>query len=302
MHLIKIIFFSIIFGYSSMFSQVTLNKNYESTQKFLEKPDPKAHYFALGVQGAIVLGGFYFWNYSDRWTGRFMVENEGMFRKDSYNGGADKLGHMYTWALLTRALAHNYERHGFTKKSSIFWGFTIPAFNGVLVELLDGYTDYNASTEDILFNLMGSGLGAFLYLHPKLDKTIHLDWSYLPSSDFKKNVKRDFTTDYAGSVFTLELNGNGLKEIIGYQNPLITDYFQLGLSYYSRGYSGELNTNKQRFIGLTLGINFQQFFKEETSLKTFLKYYKLPYSFGGYFKELNSGKLKTNLGKDIYNY
>jgi len=116
----------------------------------LYQPDPRAHYYSLAIQGAIIVGGAIFWNYSERWTGEFAVENEGWFGKNSYNGGADKLGHAYTWSLLTRALIHNYERHGFSKKASAFWGFTIPAFNGVVIELLDGYTDYNASTEDIL--------------------------------------------------------------------------------------------------------------------------------------------------------
>ena len=50
-----------------------------------------------------------------------------------------------------------------------FWGFSIPAFNGVIIEILDGYTDYNASTEDILFkSLRGSGLGCLLIFESKI--------------------------------------------------------------------------------------------------------------------------------------
>ncbi len=268
----------------------------------LYQPDPRAHYYSLAIQGAIIVGGAIFWNYSERWTGEFAVENEGWFGKNSYNGGADKLGHAYTWSLLTRALIHNYERNGFSKKASAFWGFTIPAFNGVVIELLDGYTDYNASTEDILFNLLGSGLGAYLYLHPALDETIHLDWSYIPSSDFRDNIKRDFTTDYAGQMVTLEVNGIGLRKMFGQQKPLPTDYLQVGLSYYSRGYSGELETNKQRVVGLTMGINFQAFFKKESRIRTFVKYYKIPYSFMGVFQELNSHATGVKYGNGVFNY
>ena len=302
MDLKKIILLSVIFWAVFLQAQLVSELPSQTNHQIKYNPDPKAHYFAIGLQGAIILGGVYFWNYSDRWTGEFAIENEGMFRKDSYNGGADKLGHLYTWALLTRALTHNYERHGFSRKSAAFWGFTIPAVNGVFIELLDGYTDYNASTEDILFNLMGSGLGGFLYLHPKLDEMIHLDWSYLPSSDFKKNVKRDFTTDYAGSVFTLEVNANGLRQMIGVERPLPTDYLQVGLSYYSRGYSGESGTNKQRFMGVTLGINFQQFFRKGSAARTFVNYYKLPYSYGGYFKELNTNKMYMIFGEQAHDY
>lgn len=298
--LLLVIMSSVTYLFPRTAGESTLLKSKTTNPKI--KLNNKAHGYALGLQAAIILGGIYFWNYSERWTGEFAIENEGWFREDSYNGGADKLGHVYTWSLLTRALIHNYERNGFSRKASAFWGFTIPAVNGVFIELLDGYTTYNASTEDILSNLAGSGLGLFLYLHPKLDETINLSWSYLPSSDFKKNVKPDFTTDYAGQVFTFEVNGNGLRKVLGQQRPLVTDYLQVGLSYYSRGYSGESGTNKQRFMGVTLGINFQQFFKKGSSARTFAKYFQLPYSYGGYYKELNSNKKQFIYGKDIYNY
>ncbi len=199
-------------------------------------------------------------------------------------------------------MIHNYERHGFSKKASAFWGFTIPAFNGVIIELLDGYTDYNASTEDILFNLLGSGLGAYLYLHPTLDEIIHLDWSYIPSSDFRDKVKRDFTTDYAGQMITLEVNGKGLRKLFHQTEPNPLDYLQVGLSYYSRGYSGELETIKQRVVGLTMGINFQPFFKKGSRARTFVKYYKIPYSFVGVFRDLNTNTGDVKYGNSIFNY
>lgn len=265
-------------------------------------PNPDAHRFALKLQGAIIISGIYFWNYSDRWTGEFAIENEGWFRKDSYNGGADKLGHIYVWSLLSRALISHYERNGFSKRASALWGFTFPAVNGLLIELLDGYTSYNASTEDIISNMLGSGLGIFLYLNPKLDETFSLNWSYLPSSDFRRKVKTDFTTDYAGQVFTLDMNGYGLRKILGYDRSLPSDYFQIGLSYYSRGYSGESGTHKQRMMGVSLGVNFQQFFEKGSSTRTFLKYFKIPYSFLGNYKDLNSNKEVLINGKEIFNY
>ncbi len=265
-------------------------------------PDKRAHYYSLAIQGGILIAGAIFWNYSDRWTGEFSIENEGWFREDSYNGGADKLGHAYTWSILTRVLIYNYERHGFSRKASAFWGVTIPLFNGVIVELLDGYTDYNASVEDILFNLLGSGLAAFLYLHPYLDETFHLDWSYLPSSDYKNKIKGDFTTDYAGQMFTLEMNLKGMKKMIGVQKPNPLDFFQIGLSYYTRGYSGELNTLKQRTAGVTIGVNLQELFHQNNLARPLVKYYKIPFSFLGWFRDLNSGSVGLKNGDEIFNY
>ena len=304
-HTIKLIKIVICFtSFTLLFSQgMPLSEiNFKEENIIIGEPNPRAHYFSMAVQGGIILAGAIFWNYSERWTGEFGIENEGWFGKESNNGGADKLGHAYTWCLLTRGLIHNYERHGFSRKSSAFWGFTIPAFNGIIIEILDGYTDYNASTEDILFNLMGSGLGAYLYLNPKLDELIHLDWSYLPSSDFTKNIKKDFTTDYAGQVFTLEINGKGVRKILKYDQSSPIDYFQMGFSYYTRGYSGELNTNKERFTGITLGINLQEFFKVDSPTRTFVKYFKIPYSFTGIFRELNTNQIEMQTGNRIFNY
>jgi len=304
-HTIKLIKIVICFtSFTLLFSQgMPLSEiNFKEENIIIGEPNPRAHYFSMAVQGGIILAGAIFWNYSERWTGEFGIENEGWFGKESNNGGADKLGHAYTWCLLTRGLIHNYERHGFSRKSSAFWGFTIPAFNGIIIEILDGYTDYNASTEDILFNLMGSGLGAYLYLNPKLDELIHFDWSYLPSSDFTKNIKKDFTTDYAGQVFTLEINGKGVRKILKYDQSSPIDYFQMGFSYYTRGYSGELNTNKERFTGITLGINLQEFFKVGSPTRTFVKYFKIPYSFTGIFRELNTNQTEMQTGNRIFNY
>ena len=304
-HTIKLIKIVICFtSFTLLFSQgMPLSEiNFKEENIIIGEPNPRAHYFSMAVQGGINLAGAIFWNYSERWTGEFGIENEGWFGKESNNGGADKLGHAYTWCLLTRGLIHNYERHGFSRKSSAFWGFTIPAFNGIIIEILDGYTDYNASTEDILFNLMGSGLGAYLYLNPKLDELIHFDWSYLPSSDFTKNIKKDFTTDYAGQVFTLEINGKGVRKILKYDQSSPIDYFQMGFSYYTRGYSGELNTNKERFTGITLGINLQEFFKVGSPTRTFVKYFKIPYSFTGIFRELNTNQTEMQTGNRIFNY
>lgn len=143
-----------------------------------KRPDMRAHFYSLAIQGTVIAGGALLWRYTERWTGKFAIENEGLFRSDSYNGGSDKLGHAYAWNIFTRSLISVYERHGFPRNQAVFWGFTIPVVNGALVELLDGFTDYNASTEDILFNIIGSGSAAFLFFHPAIDEIFHLDVSY----------------------------------------------------------------------------------------------------------------------------
>ena len=177
----------------------------------IKQPDIAAHYYSLGLQGGVIIGGAIFWKYTERWTGNFEIDNECFFRRDSDNGGSDKLGHAYAWNLLTRGLISIYDRHGFSRNESIFWGITIPTMNGVLVELLDGYTTNGASLEDILFNLIGSGSAALLYLNPALDETFHLDWSYWPSRELPlEPVENDITTDYSGQMFTLEINFRAL--------------------------------------------------------------------------------------------
>jgi len=93
-----------------------------------------------------------------------------------------------------------------------------------------------------------------------------------------------------------------VRKILKYNHPSAIDYLQLGFSYYTRGYSGELNTNKQRFAGISLGINLQEFFKEGSSARTFVKYFKVPYSFTGIFRELNTNQTEIQTGNTVFNY
>jgi hypothetical protein len=55
-------------------------------------------------------------------------------------------------------------------------------------------------------------------------------------------------------------------------------------------------------VGLTMGINFQAFFKKGSRIRTFVKYYKIPYSFMGVFQELNSHATSVKYGNDVFNY
>jgi len=63
-----------------------------------------------------------------------------------------------------------------------------------------------------------------------------------------------------------------------------------------------LNTKKQRFAGISLGINLQEFFKEGSSTRTFVKYFKVPYSFTGIFRELNTNQTEIQTGNTVFNY
>lgn len=282
---------------------IEFNNSKINSNRNMKIPDKTAHYYTLALQGCVLAGGAIFWKYSERWTGEFETDNEGYFRSNSDNGGADKLGHAYSWHLLTRAVIGIYERRGFSRRESVLWGITFPSLNGVLVELLDGYTTNGASTEDILFNLIGSGSAALLYLNPKIDDTFHLDWSYWPSRELSLYpVENDITTDYSGQMISLEMNIAGLKRLININNVSGIDYFQVGLSYYTRGYRKTAISNKERFAGITFGINFQEFLEEGHWLRSFVKYYKLPFSFVGIFKNLENNQYEFKVGVQVFSY
>jgi len=62
MDLKKIILLSVIFWAVFLQAQLVSELPSQTNHQIKYNPDPKAHYFAIGLQGAIILGGVYFWN------------------------------------------------------------------------------------------------------------------------------------------------------------------------------------------------------------------------------------------------
>ncbi|EWY36326.1 hypothetical protein N825_28700 [Skermanella stibiiresistens SB22] len=81
--------------------------------------EDKAVALNLGI-GAVVLGwGFANWDYG---SGGPSFHDEGWFDRETKEGGADKLGHLYTAYLFSHLFAGQYERWDFDKDQAIRLG------------------------------------------------------------------------------------------------------------------------------------------------------------------------------------
>src|SRR5690606_33773542 len=71
-----------------------------------------AHSLAIGLYGANK-----WWNKG--FSGGFRTENEGWFGRNTYSGGADKLGHLYINYVSTRLFARAFHWAGHTPEESL---------------------------------------------------------------------------------------------------------------------------------------------------------------------------------------
>lgn len=63
-------------GIITKISRIDENKTLENSESWSQ-----LHLYPILIQGAVVAGGAYFWQYSERWDGRFKLGNEGGFVK-----------------------------------------------------------------------------------------------------------------------------------------------------------------------------------------------------------------------------
>ncbi len=91
--------------------------------------------FALGTA---LYGATAWWDDS---SSEFRVRHEGWFEEDTPNGGADKLGHAYSFYVSTRLMKNGFEWAGHKpKKAALLAGITSATLS-VGSEIMDGFTE-----------------------------------------------------------------------------------------------------------------------------------------------------------------
>jgi hypothetical protein len=78
--------------------------------------EDKALALNLGAGAAVLGWGFANWDYG---SGGPRFQDEGWFDRETTEGGADKLGHLYTAYLFSHLFAGQYERWDFDKDQAI---------------------------------------------------------------------------------------------------------------------------------------------------------------------------------------
>jgi hypothetical protein len=199
--------------------------------------------------GAFILGwGIANWDY---FRNSPVAHTEDWFGEDTKEGGADKLGHLYTNHVLAHGLSWLYERWGFSHDQAAAYG----ALSGFgltgLMELGDSFSDYGFSYEDMVMNAIGSTTGYLLWKYPGLGRRLDIRMELTPRFD-----KADAFTDYEHMKYLVALKFDGFDTLR--KSPL--RYLDLQLGYYARGYSQTVPGARERNLYVGLGLNLSHVF------------------------------------------
>src|SRR5690606_24845542 len=131
----------------------------------------------------------------------FRVQNDW-----AYVRWADKLGHFYCGALLTRGYRSSLRWAGVSEDQARLWGAVGGFTNMLYYEVLDGFgPQWGFSPGDLVFNTLGVFFAAAQADDPAFD-AFFLKWSYWPSGWEGKNP----IDDYAGQTYWLTANPHRL--------------------------------------------------------------------------------------------
>lgn len=217
--------------------------------------DQRTRTAMLGGAVAVGLYGMADW-WKQGFTGEFRTINEGWFGRDTYTGGADKIGHAYSTYAGTRLLARGFERYG-KDAGSALWLAAATSFGTLLaVEVLDGFSkEYRFSKEDVVMNGVGVGLAVLFEKSPELDRLLDFRLHYWPSGAARRHDKISPVSDYSGQTYLLVAKAAAIPALRQYQ-PL--RYLELAAGYGTRGYrpdeGADATRSRHAYLGISLNM------------------------------------------------
>lgn len=233
--------------------------SFNANAEIIEPLDVKPYRTGLLISGLALATATYgvtsWWGDS---SSEFRVRNEDWFGKDSPNGGADKLGHGFSFYVSTRFLKHGFEWAGHnSRQAAILAGITSAALS-TGVEIMDGFTEeYGFSPEDMVMNLLGIGAGVFLETYPEWDELFDLRIQYWPSDDARRLNDYDPVADYSGQTYLLVTKASGIPMLN--KNKYLR-YLEFALGYGTRGYqptdgTGTQPTERNIYYGVSINLS-----------------------------------------------
>ncbi len=202
--------------------------------------------------GATYLYGLKSW-WGDGFGGRFKVEREGSFGRDTEHGGQDKLGHyMFTYAG-ARLLTWGLESLGHDREKAIWLGAgtAFVALSGI--EVIDGFSKkWSFSPEDFLMNTAGAAAAILLEQNPKLDRMFDFRIHYSPSLR-EDGTRRGWEpiSDYAGQTYYFVTKAEGFERLD--RLPGVR-YLELSLGYRARGFENGGDGARFSYVGVSFNL------------------------------------------------
>ncbi len=209
--------------------------------------------------GLITWGRIY-WDYGLK---PMHSSSEGWFGRDTKEGGADKLGHLYSSYLAGHAYASIYKGWGYGREKAALYGAYSSFGFTTLMELGDSFSPYGFSYEDFLVNTAGTLWGYYSYRYPRLQEMIDLRLEY---RFHKRSFSGDFFTDYERMKHLVALKASGFELL----NRGWISYLELHLGYFTQGFNDPVKS-RERFTYIGIGINLAKLFHTRV-----FNYYQIP--------------------------
>ena len=201
--------------------------------------------------------------------------SEGWFDRGTDEGGADKLGHLYTTYVLSHLYASIYQKWDYPEESAQSLGALSALGTMTIMEIGDSFSDYEFSYEDMIMNCVGAAAGYWLGSHPQWRQRVDLRLEYAPSLS---NFETDVVTDYEHHKYLVALKAEGFDSL----RDTLLGYLELHVGYYARGYDddrpGQGYDDRERTVYLGLGLNVGKLIENVWETKIF-DYLQLPYTY-----------------------
>ena len=240
----------------------------------------KAIYLNLAVAAGIMGIGAISWDYfqTTPHTGK-----EGWFGHDTPEGGADKMGHLYSSYLMTDIFSYTYSLWGYPEDLATTYG-AVSAMSAVtIMEIGDSFSSsYGFSWEDMAMNAGGVLFGYLRQTFPSLNEKVDYRIEYWP--EFNSDFSRDIFTDYEHHKYLFAIKADGFDFI----TSKYLKYLELHLGYYSRNYEGYKDYEKdhrKRVVYAAIGLNIGKIINNWIKTPVF-EYLQVPYTYLSYKYDL----------------
>ena len=172
----------------------------------------------------------------------FHVTREGFFGANTLDGGADKAAHFADYFVISKEFAYIFGKLGFSESSALLLGLGTAMVGGALNEVGDGFSQPGFSYEDIVMDWLGAGT-ATLLLATRIDDLLGVRTSHLDG--------------YPHDVFSMDLKLSGLARRFNLNiGPF--RYLLLSVTYGTKGYPDGPVAERQRQVGVEIGLNLEQ--------------------------------------------
>jgi hypothetical protein len=159
--------------------------------------------------------------------------------------GIDKPGHMFGAYCMFKIIHNTLLWGGYDRSTAFWWAAGIGIWNGLQIEIGDGFTMYGFDYQDLVFDVAGVGYGMLQSQVPVL-QNFNLKFSYWSQKGITSPA--NFTTDYDALTIWLTINVHNLLPTS--MDKYWPKFLQLAVGY---GVTDQ-STRRELAIGLDLSI------------------------------------------------